>query len=113
MNDLSTPFPSTTYTRRQARQIAAIAKGEIDRRKQRPDIYDRDDLLCLWDIHTAALGVQDGLEGAQDELSALLAEWAETDPHRFPAYPGRLSGDELKRLSKGHRQFNRTQGAAR
>ena len=90
-------------------EIASIARCEIDRRKQRPDIYDRDDLLCLWDIHTAALGVQDGLEGSEDELTALLAEWAETDPHRFPAYPGRLSDDHLKRLSKGQRQFN--QGA--
>ena len=93
-------------------EIVSIARCEIDRRKQRPDIYDRDDLLCLWDIHTAALGVQDGLEGASDELSALLAEWAETDPHRFPAYPGRLSGDELNHLSRGHRTFNRNRRPA-
>jgi hypothetical protein len=83
VNDLSTPFPTTTYTRRQARQIAAIAKGEIKRRKLRPDLYGRQGIMHLWDIHAAALGVQDRLEGAADELDALLSEWAETDPRTF------------------------------
>ena len=87
MNDL-TPFTiSPTFTRKQARQIAAIAEAEIERRKKRPDLYGRESIMHLWDIDYAALGVIDGLEGAADELDALLAEWADTDPYTFVLVP--------------------------
>ena len=91
-------------------EIASIARAQIERLRKADMTatpWVREGLSLAHDIEAAALGVQDGLEGSQDELTALLAEWAETDPHRFPAYPGRLSGGELKRLSKGHQQFNR------
>jgi hypothetical protein len=87
MNAPST-FPTTTYTRRQARQIAAIAKGEIER-LGRANLsatpWVRDGISLARDIHTAALAVLDG-ESA-DELQALLAEWAETDPRTFVLVP--------------------------
>ena len=85
---------SPTFTRKQARQIAAIAKGEIDR-LGRANLtatpWVRDGISLARDIHAAALAVLDG-ESA-DELDALLAEWAETDPRTFvlvPDLPGRF-----------------------
>lgn len=92
MNDLSFQI-SSTFTRKQARQIAAIAQSEIER-LGRANLtatpWVRDGISLARDIHAAALAVLDG-ESA-DELDALLAEWAETDPYTFvlvPDLPGR------------------------
>jgi hypothetical protein len=84
VNDLSTPFPTTTYTRRQARQIAATAQAKVaalSRANLTATPWVRDGISLARDIHTAALAVLDG-ESA-DELQTLLAEWAETDPRTF------------------------------
>lgn len=84
MNDLSTPFPTTTYTRRELRWLAATAERKISellKANLTATPWVRDGISLARDIHAAALAVLDG-ESA-DELDALLAEWAETDPRTF------------------------------
>lgn len=78
----------------ECRRIVDIAQSEMERRRERADIYGRQCIMDLHDIVYAALAVEDYITGATDEpqvireLDSLLQEWAEAVDYRtFPATP--------------------------
>lgn len=78
----------------ECRRIVDIATSEMERRRERADIYGRQCISDLHDIVFAALAVEDYITGATDEpqvvreLDSLLQDWAEfTDYRTFPATP--------------------------
>lgn len=78
----------------ECRRIVDIATSEMERRRERADIYGRQCIMDLHDIVFAALAVEDYITGATDEpqvvreLDSLLQEWAEAVDYRsFPATP--------------------------
>lgn len=78
----------------ECRRIVDIAQSEIERRRERADIYGRQCIMDLHDIVWAATAVEDYITGATDEpqvvrdLDVLLTEWAEdTDYRTFGATP--------------------------
>lgn len=80
----------------ECRRIVDIATSEMERRRQRADIYGRECIMDLNEIIYAALAIEDWFAGADDvplelltrELEALTTEWAETVDYRtFGATP--------------------------
>lgn len=77
----------------ECRRIVDIATSEMERRRERADIYGRQCISDLNDIVFAALAVEDYITGATDEpqvvreLDSLLQEWAEEDYRLFPDTP--------------------------
>jgi hypothetical protein len=93
----STDFPASNMrdsSIAECRRIVDIAQSEIERRRERADIYGRQCIMDLHDIVWAATAVEDYITGATDEsqvvreLDVLLQEWAEfTDYRTFGATP--------------------------
>lgn len=78
----------------ECRRIVDIAQSEIERRRERADIYGRQCIMDLTDIVWAATAVEDYITGATDEpqvvreLDVLLTEWEDAVDYRtFPATP--------------------------
>lgn len=74
----------------ECRRIVDIAQSEIERRRERADIYGRQCISDLNDIIFAALAIEDWFAGADDEpldllvreLDSLLGDWAEVVDYR-------------------------------